>query len=458
MKKKIGLFLFFTVYLLIILFRLANHFPWFDEAHAWTIAQETPLNQLLSVIRTEGHPFLWYFMLMPFAKTNFLYPYSMYFLNTGFLLLAIYVLWKKSPFNTLTKILITLSYPFFALYPIIARNYSIGIFLLFLLTANFKDKFKHPLIYALCILLCLNSSLMAFFGASIFAGIFLYEAIKKNTIRQNLYGILIIIFGFLLFAVQFCSKSTAINLALNSNLEILSNLFMKNSLDINILLLLGFSIATVYYIIKNKLWLPAIFLGLTYLCLTATFIFIYPAGIWHSYFYYVYFIIAIWLTNSNKSRFGDILLCIISFLLIFNYPTPEVAKTLYGNKGLAIYNTIIQDDTLKNAHLIHNNGTVYTILPLTKKNNINLANYCNNNNYDLKTIKANNKICKHDDGINQARGHFKEFASIIDKQAILITTDRYDSNKYIISDKKTTLYFEKYKCKDEFCYWKVYKF
>lgn len=459
MKKKIGLILFFTFYLLVILLRLANHFPWFDEAHAWIIAQEVSLNDLLSVIRIEGHPFLWFIMLMPFAKTGILYPSAMYFLNALFLLFAIGILWKKSSFTTLTKILITISYPFFALYPIIARNYSIGIFFLFLLTAFFKEKFKHPIIYTICILLCINSSVMAFFGATAFSILFILDYFREKPELKNITILVFnIILGYFLIFIQFFNKSTAVNLSINSNKNILENLFIQNSLDINILLLIIFGALIFYYFLKNKDKIQIFYLCFTYICLTLCFVFIYPAGIWHSYFYYVYFIIALWL--SKPSKFRTTLLCTVSFLLVFNYPNAELSKHLYGSEGKLILNTILEDSTLKNAHIIHNNGTVYTIVPYAKKYNLDISNYCNNpkGNYDLTTIKASNKFCKHDDGISEVQERPERFVKQITDNTIMITSDRYEANKYILSNNKNHIYIEKYKCKYDFCYWKVIKF
>ena len=55
--------------------------PNYDEAHAWNIARHLSTAEIFTVSKTEGHPFLWYYLLMPLAKANLLYPYSLYFLN-----------------------------------------------------------------------------------------------------------------------------------------------------------------------------------------------------------------------------------------------------------------------------------------------------------------------------------------------------------------------------------------
>ena len=129
------------IYSLITLFKALTHTPWFDEAHAWTIAEQLSLPEVFNYVKDEGHFFLWQFILYPFAKMH-LYPYAMQFLNWLFCTAAIIIMWKKAPFHYVIKILITFSYPFFVCYSIIARCYSIGILLLFLLAALFNDKLK----------------------------------------------------------------------------------------------------------------------------------------------------------------------------------------------------------------------------------------------------------------------------------------------------------------------------
>ena len=67
------------VYICITVVMLVNHQPWFDEAHAWTVAQELNILDIIYQAPLEGHTFLWYTLLMPFAKTNFFYPWSMFY-------------------------------------------------------------------------------------------------------------------------------------------------------------------------------------------------------------------------------------------------------------------------------------------------------------------------------------------------------------------------------------------
>ena len=86
--------------------------PNYDEAHAWNIARHLSTAEIFTVSKTEGHPFLWYYLLMPLAKANLLYPYSLYFLNLLHVIGAFYLLYRYAPFPAYVKYLITLSAPF----------------------------------------------------------------------------------------------------------------------------------------------------------------------------------------------------------------------------------------------------------------------------------------------------------------------------------------------------------
>ena len=43
--------------------------PNYDEAHAWNIARHLSTAEIFTVSKTEGHPFLWYYLLMPKSKS-----------------------------------------------------------------------------------------------------------------------------------------------------------------------------------------------------------------------------------------------------------------------------------------------------------------------------------------------------------------------------------------------------
>ena len=172
----ISLFLFAVI----TITRLYHHMPWFDEAHSWVISEQLNFLEMLKYIPQEGHFPIWNILLFPIAKLH-LYPVSMQLLNWIFCFLALAILWVKAPFNNFTKICITFSFPFLGYYSVVARCYSIGILLIFLIASLYKKQLEHPLIYCGLIFLCANTSLMALIPATAFCVIFIFKFIKcKN--------------------------------------------------------------------------------------------------------------------------------------------------------------------------------------------------------------------------------------------------------------------------------------
>ena len=140
--------IFSVITLIIALLRI----PFWDETHAFEIAR---LNffQIFYLTRIEGHYLLWYLILKPFSSIS-LYPYPMLIINWLFCVGAVFVLWLKSPFNNLEKILITFSSPFVFYFAPVARCYSIGVLFLFLICSKFRERYKKYHLFSWLLLIC----------------------------------------------------------------------------------------------------------------------------------------------------------------------------------------------------------------------------------------------------------------------------------------------------------------
>ena len=176
-SKYIGIFLVF-LWVFITIQRIIFHQPWYDEAHAYMMAQHMSVLDLIATMKNEGHLIIWYLLIMPFAKLKLWYPYPMQIINWLFAFGAILVMWKKAPFHPITKAVITFSCPFLLVLPVIARCYAIGVFLIFLLAVLYKNSLKHPIWYSILLILAANTSLMVLFGATAFGLVFSYNMIK----------------------------------------------------------------------------------------------------------------------------------------------------------------------------------------------------------------------------------------------------------------------------------------
>ena len=363
----------------ITLIRVFNHLPWYDEAHAWTIAQDLNLIEIIKLMKYEGHTILWYLCLMPFAKFNIGYPYSMLLINWLFCFVAMLILWLKSPFNNWIKFFISFSFPFLGYLPVVARCYSIGIMFLFMLCALYKERLKHPNWYALLLILCANTSVMALVGATVLGCEFLYQLVRKKI--KNTYVFSILFTGVILVAIQLLTS--------NSNGIRTGSFFGLSSDNIGTLLkyfLFSFNIKHLFVIcvlftlcvffIINKIF-PK-FLVISFSLLSLIFIFIYSGKFWHYIFYYVYLIIGLWLVddkfNNVKIKFiPSFILVVISIYLFFFHPIKDGSYlVIYSMPYVKLSKFINSDRNLSNANIIYDDHNLYP-LELSREN---FSNYC----------------------------------------------------------------------------------
>lgn len=370
-------------WVIITLIRLINHQPWYDEALAWILVKDFQFGSILESLKYEGHFFVWYLMLLPFAKLNLWYPYSMLFLNWIFCFLAVILLWQKAPFNNWLKALITFSFPFLALYPIVARCYAIGILLLFVLCAMYKDKLKHPIIYSIIIFFCANTSVIALIGAFCFGVILLFELLEKKNIKDFKYVTTIGLITIISLIIQ-VSKVSFDGLpaykTVGADWSLLLQPFIWLPFALNVIFIIFCTIIFGYCLFNDK----KVFCSLvvTNAFLLALFQYIYAGDFWHYVFIYVYLICACWIaldgnqiTTLNKKIIATTL-SLVSFCCIF-YLRYEPRVFQAHSKDIA--NFVIEN---KFSNIISFSDLFYSAMPYLNKENIVLQRY--GKNYDEK--------------------------------------------------------------------------
>ena len=168
--------LFFILYIFISIFNVIHHEPYRDEAQAWLIARDVPFFKIINLGYDEGTPMLWHYILAPLAKLQF--PYiTINILSIVIAIATIYLLFYKLSLPIWLKISFAFSYYMLYQLNIIARQYCLGIFFLFLVAYFYKDRFKKPIWYATFIFLLGNTSLYTFFFSLGFTIIYFLELI-----------------------------------------------------------------------------------------------------------------------------------------------------------------------------------------------------------------------------------------------------------------------------------------
>lgn len=179
-KKSLILNLIYTgLFAVITIFFVIRHEIWADEAQAWLIVQNLGFIDLFKHLVNEGHPSLFYLLIMPFAKLKFsiFFMQILCWLSTCF---GVFLLWQFAPFQKTTKLAITLSAGFLYFFPVIARSYSLLPLLLFLTATLYQDKNKHPIFYSILLVLIANTHVIMFCFAFLLGLFFVIENIKEK--------------------------------------------------------------------------------------------------------------------------------------------------------------------------------------------------------------------------------------------------------------------------------------
>lgn len=135
------------------------HECWRDEAQAWLIARDNNIFSLFNVTSYEGHPFLWFFVLMPFAKLGFPY-FTLKVISYLVMLAVIIIIAAKAPFDNRLKALFILSPMCIYCFVTPARNYCLCALFIVLSAIARKERDTHPLRYGLVLALTLQTHII----------------------------------------------------------------------------------------------------------------------------------------------------------------------------------------------------------------------------------------------------------------------------------------------------------
>ncbi len=179
---------------------ILHHENWRDEAQAWQIAKLTNLSGLFAQLKYEGHPCLWYFLLMPFAKLGLPFG-TINLISLGFMAVAFFFVLERAPFAYPLRVLIGFSGFFLYYYPVIARSYALVPLLLALLALDYPERMEKPLPYGILLALLTQTHIymlglsagLSFFWFLEMAWDFWHDAKektwKKVLWRQRLLGL-----------------------------------------------------------------------------------------------------------------------------------------------------------------------------------------------------------------------------------------------------------------------------
>lgn len=147
-NEKAYLWIIWSVFSFLIAYISYYHEPWFDEYHVWFMCKHLKLTWLWSSMMREGHFVLWHLLIYPFVKIGCSY-WCLQFVGGLLTSAAVWFLLMKSPFDILSKTIITFSYPLLYLFPVISRCYALIPLFLFITAWLYTIQQKHMYLYCL---------------------------------------------------------------------------------------------------------------------------------------------------------------------------------------------------------------------------------------------------------------------------------------------------------------------
>lgn len=208
-KNQIFLICIFFIYLIFNGVLLFLHEPWRDEANVWLMARELSPFGLLREIKYQGHPCLWYFLVMPFVKIGLPFrtigaiSYLVMAATAGIFL-------RKAPIHIITKTACLFSPIFTYFYPVIARNYCLIALILVLLAWQYIERNTHVIRYGLLLGLLVQSDTIAIPVAGLISAMWLLENVWKyirtkkiDSLKKILTGIWIPVVSLFFWFMQF---------------------------------------------------------------------------------------------------------------------------------------------------------------------------------------------------------------------------------------------------------------
>ena len=414
LSNKIVPFSFILITFLYVCFRV----PFFDEAHAYIISRFS-IAEIFELTRVEGHSALWFLILKMISIKDSFYPYPMLFFNWACSSFLVLFIWRYFPFNNFIKFLLTFNSIMLNFYSAIARPYTLGILLLFVIVYMYKTKicYKKPVVFILLMVLCGYLSVLLAIGVFGIFLFFLYDIFKEKTLQLFNHPkrdiTLIFVVSFLGLFVLFLQLYNPDIPQMKKNWEIcnfyLSVLHMlfrpflihedSNYLQILFNLVCGISFYVAFFTFLIKTRKAALYFIFTYISLTLFFLKVYTGGIWHYYLYFVFLLVAYILEfdKLKKQKILNFFLTLVLVLLLSPY-----SLFLEGYDGATYtkhYKTI-----LAKIEEIHNNNVKLYTSDTFNPVGIGLVPYFINENidvYDLKGYKLdsfehNKDIFKHE--------------------------------------------------------------
>ncbi len=355
--NKFILGIIFMVYLILSFIIMINHEIWTDEAQAWLIARDLSFFDIIKQMWYEGHPCLWHFILMPFAKFGF--PViTMNIISWTLVSLSIYIILFHSKWHLIVKLIIIFNPTFIYFLSAISRSYSLISLCLALFAILYPHRKKHPFLYAnvLGILAHTHIIMCGFVGIASILFLLEYVPAWKEEKKQCITIFLILIIYFLLLAIViipsltgcvFISSEAPSLYKLYDTLSLISTFFFPNMMiDVSsyLLCIMIFIICICIFRFNKKLFIIFLISILTFFGIHL----FWPHTLWERTC--ILFVLIVFINLYNSKTFSQIVLLFISLCIMGNHFSLVIYDIFHDytdSKNVATYiNQNVQDGSL----------------------------------------------------------------------------------------------------------------
>jgi hypothetical protein len=190
-------------YCIVVGIALSQHEMWRDEIEAWLIARDSAsLPQLFQNLKNEGHPGLWYLLLMPLTRLSWS-PELMQILHLGIATLTVYLVSRYSPFSRLQTLLFPVGFFTAWQYAVVSRDYALGLLLLIMFCLLYERRYERfPLVGLILMLAAQTHALVLILVMAISIALAVDVSLQFAQRRRDLDSRLVrkIILGFCFIA------------------------------------------------------------------------------------------------------------------------------------------------------------------------------------------------------------------------------------------------------------------
>jgi len=306
-------FVFLLLYAAIVVPALVNHAMWGDETQAWLIARDSrTIRDLLLNLRYEGHPILYYLLIMPLTRMS-ADPETLKILNVILMAVTVAIVLWRAPFTLIERALFPFGYFMVFEYAVKSRGYALGCLLVVIFCALWPRRFERPIAVAVVLALLANVHILftILSGAAVAAVLLDRVAVRRSLFNwpaTDFVAAGIVIAGWSLalwvavpapdmrIAPQWFGD-LSVNTVL-AELRKLSGIFGANQSPV---LAGAAGVLLVGTLVALRRNVPVVaFLLLSIGGLLLFFIGRYPGHTWHQGFFFIAFAATLWLDRATR--------------------------------------------------------------------------------------------------------------------------------------------------------------